>query len=146
MTREHDLLAGSNWVIPWILGVLLLSGETPASQATPPTEATQQESKPAKTPDDPAADPAMSIEELTRANAEAEKNDASTNHVRESLLAAVRSGDLNAARELLGSGADPNSLDQKERTPLFIAASGSKEADTKMVALLLEHGADPNAV
>ena len=45
---------------------------------------------------------------------------------------------------LLEAGADANELlPESQVTPLLIASSGGHEA---IVALLLEHGADPNVV
>jgi ankyrin repeat protein len=54
---------------------------------------------------------------------------------------AAKSGDVEAARALLESGADINSRDRYGQTALMLAARGGHEA---LVETLIEHGADPN--
>lgn len=71
-------------------------------------------------------------------------------HGDELLLAAVQSGDLEAARAALATGASPNAtaIERDEyasssTTPALYAAV--TRGDTAMVELLLSNGADPNA-
>lgn len=66
----------------------------------------------------------------------------------EALLAAARAEDLEAAKRLLGNGADPNAFtlydsnDPASRLPaLYFAVVGNH---VELVRLLLERGADPN--
>jgi ankyrin repeat protein len=53
---------------------------------------------------------------------------------------AVRDGQVEVVRALLAGGADANALDRNKRTPLMEAIDHD---DAPMLALLLEHGADP---
>ncbi len=54
-------------------------------------------------------------------------------------------GDAAAVDKLLRSGAHVDPRDQNGRTPLMIAAT-SPHAEAQLLRLLLQHGADPNAV
>lgn len=55
------------------------------------------------------------------------------------LLHAVGIGQISIARQLINEGHDVNEFSQSGNCPLLEAASRN---DTKMVTLLLEHGAD----
>jgi ankyrin repeat protein len=57
---------------------------------------------------------------------------------------AVHHGHQAFVRDLLEGGADPNIQDEKERTPLLLAAI--KDHGAGIIAILLEHGADANLV
>jgi hypothetical protein len=57
-----------------------------------------------------------------------------------SIIAAARSGDISAVDRLLGGGADVNERDEHGWTALNWAAGSD---DARMVAALLERGADP---
>jgi ankyrin repeat protein len=56
------------------------------------------------------------------------------------LLEAAERGDARKIRELLGKGANPNTRDEHDWTPLHNAAFNDR---LDVVRLLLEHGADP---
>lgn len=53
----------------------------------------------------------------------------------------ARNGNANVVKVLLDAGADPNMIDDVERSPLHYAA---KHGNGSVVELLLTHGADPN--
>ncbi|XP_064615015.1 ankyrin repeat domain-containing protein 54-like isoform X1 [Liolophura sinensis] len=57
------------------------------------------------------------------------------------LRQAANKNDYSLVLELLESGVDPSSCDDKKRTPLHFAAAQGNEL---IVKLLLDHGADPN--
>ncbi len=59
------------------------------------------------------------------------------------LSIAASENQLEIAKLLLDKGADPNGIDDNERTPLFYAF---QRDHVDMMILLLEHGADPNFV
>ena len=58
----------------------------------------------------------------------------------QTLIEAVKGGDLGTVNDLLDSGADPNQSDDQGWTPLNFAAG---KGDLSLVKLLLERGADP---
>ena len=74
-------------------------------------------------------------------------------HQNKALAAACVAGDIQAVRDALAKGAEPNSRDETGLTPLMFAARGDRPNMSlptatdhpDVVQLLLEHRADPNA-
>lgn len=62
------------------------------------------------------------------------------------LLTALPKGGLKLVRLLLQHGADPNARDYYRKTPLILEAENWSEANPSVLANLLDHGADINAV
>jgi ankyrin repeat protein len=63
------------------------------------------------------------------------------------LMLATRRGEVRLAKRLIDAGADVNASDDNGRTPIFGAvASPPIDRATKLVRLLLRHGADPDRV
>ena len=60
----------------------------------------------------------------------------------ETLFEAIQAGDANRVKELLADGADVEATDEMETTPLQMAA---REGHPKIIELLLDADADPNA-
>lgn len=60
----------------------------------------------------------------------------------QALLNATADGDLSAAQAALAAGADPNDRNEKQRTPLHLAAD---QGATALASLLIEKGAATNA-
>ncbi len=75
---------------------------------------------------------------LVTRGADSELRDTSSG--RTALLHAIHGRQMDAARALLNSGADPNTASADGRTPLMMAASYGYQRITR---LLLERGADP---
>ncbi len=63
-------------------------------------------------------------------------------NLNEDLIAAARKSDVEAVKELLAKGADPNARTRYGATPLFFACD---RGNLEIVKLLIERGADVNA-
>ncbi|MES0372599.1 MAG: ankyrin repeat domain-containing protein [Mariprofundaceae bacterium] len=61
----------------------------------------------------------------------------------EAWFEAAKSGDVEALKQALGSGADVNAVDELKNTALHCATS---QTHLNAMSLLIEHGADVNAV
>lgn len=61
----------------------------------------------------------------------------------QTLTQAIKNNDLEAIQSLLESGANPDEIEEQERTPLMWACNYPKP---EVVKLLLKHGANPNFV
>ena len=73
----------------------------------------------------------------------ATKNNATKNEVKTSeLLSAIKSGDIDRAKNLMDNGADVNAKDKKGRTILMYAAV---HGYAEIAKLLMDNGAEVNA-
>lgn len=60
-------------------------------------------------------------------------------HMPDNIVQAAQSNSVNQVRKFLESGADPNTMDDFDRTPLSVAVDNG---NASMIKLLLEHDAD----